>query len=121
MIVYFSFDPFEWNKIEYIHYSKAMFFTPIQFVGAGGFYFNVDIPESGMDLWLSDGSATNVITEGNTFIDEKLVNRSELIDSIWYQEFFSKIGIEQLFSNVVLGAESKQPSMTYMNFLLDKL
>lgn len=124
-------DPFAWNNIvpalaDYMESSKAMLFTPTTFVDQGGFYFNHGITETAMDLWrtryqpmdvwLSNGLAKNCFVEGNTFLGEELVPRDELVNSVWYKEFLSQIGIGQLIANVVFGTDSKLPSFTSFSF-----
>ena len=100
---------------------KALLFTPTHLPTQGGFVFPVGISESAMQQWADCYAPHDVWTravklkglaEGDVATDEDLVPHEEFLQTRWYQEFLSRIGIARVCCGIVFGVDSANMPMT---------
>lgn len=97
---------------------KALLFSPLHSPAQGGIVYPVGISESALqqwadryvqhDLWSQAGVAKGLFSEGMVVTDEELVPHAELLDSVMYREFFSRLDIVRLCTGVVFGTASRE-------------
>lgn len=98
--------PHALERIAHLHRSdKALLFTATQSPAQGGFTFPFGISESALlewsgrylqhDLWTQRGIALD-LPAGRAVTDTDLVPDQELLDSTFYREFLSPLGIGRL-------------------------
>lgn len=126
-----ALDPSAWSvalpaMAKWLESPMVMLFTPTVLPRDGGFYFNYGIPEAAMelwqtryqplDIWTTTAIRHNRIQEGSVFTGEDLLPVSELTQSVWYQEFLSRIGIGQVLVNIVYGLDSETYLPTALSY-----
>jgi DNA-binding CsgD family transcriptional regulator/PAS domain-containing protein len=126
-----ALNPSAWSvalsvMAKWLESPMAMLFTPTVLPRDGGFYFNHGIPEAAMelwqtqyqplDIWTTTAIRHNRIQEGSVFTGEDLLPASELTQSVWYQEFLSKIGIGQVLVNIIYGLDSETHHPTVLSY-----
>lgn len=57
------------------------------------------------DIWAQQAIEKNVLTTGNVVRDQELVPEQEFLDSIWYKEFLSKLGLGRLISGIIFSPQ----------------
>jgi DNA-binding CsgD family transcriptional regulator len=108
---------------------KALLFTPVHPPADGGFNFPVGISQAAMQEWADRYVAHDVWTvavgrngfdkDGQVFTDEDLVPHDELLQSLWYREFLSRIGIARVCCGMVFGPASGASLMTAFSVYRD--
>lgn len=105
---------------------RALMLTPFHRVDDGGIYFPHGIPETFMqqyasryikhDIWAQRGMEKGVYVEGHVVLDGDLLTQQEMLESVFYREFLSKMDILHLCSGIVFGQNSSVPMPTGMSF-----
>ncbi len=105
---------------------RALMLTPFHRVDDGGIYFPHGIPETFMqqyasryskhDIWAQRGMEKGVYVEGHVVLDGDLLTQQEMLESVFYREFLSKMDILHLCSGMVFGQNSVIPMPTNMAF-----
>ena len=90
---------------------QAILFTPYFGPGNGGLMFPWRVEESDLirygtkyrhhDLWAQAAQRKGLLTDCTVAVDEELVPQAELLDSIYYREFLSPMGVGRICSGVV--------------------
>ncbi len=90
---------------------RVLLFTPAQAPQAGGFVMAHEIPESFLaewsqrylphDIWTSEGMRQGVVRNGAVVLGEDLVPDAQLVQSVFYREFLSRMGIRRMCSGIV--------------------
>lgn len=62
------------------------------------------------DIWAQNAQRKNLIHDGAVALDEDLVSRAELLDSVYYREFLKPMGVGRLCSGVVFEGAPGLPS-----------
>lgn len=106
--------------------TRALMLTPFHQSDAGGIYFPHGIPETFMqqyasryiehDIWAQRGMERGLYVEGSVFGDRDLLSLQEMLESIFYREFLSKMDILRLCSGVVFTQNSAVPMPTNLAF-----
>ncbi len=106
--------------------SRALMLTPFHRSEEGGIYFPYGMPETFMqqyasryiehDIWAQRGMERGAYVEGNVFGDRDLLSLQEMLESIFYREFLSKMDILRLCSGVVFTHSSVVPMPTNLAF-----
>lgn len=106
--------------------TRALLLTPFHRSNEGGIYFPHGIPETFMqqyasrysehDIWAQRGAERGAYVEGNVILDRDLITPQEMLASIFYREFLSKMDILRLCSGVVFSQDSAVPIPTNLAF-----
>lgn len=99
---------------------QAILFTPYFGPGNGGLLFPWRVEEGDLirygtkyreyDLWAQAAQRKGFLTDCTVALDEELVPQAELLDSIYYREFLSPMGIGRLCSGVIFGGAPGLPT-----------
>jgi DNA-binding CsgD family transcriptional regulator len=126
-----SVQPSKWPQVvaetaSLMGSTRALMLTPFHRLDAGGIYFPHGIPETFMqqyasryiehDIWAQRGMERGAYVEGNVFRDRDLLTLQEMLESIFYREFLSKMDILRLCSGVVFSQHSAVPMPTNLAF-----
>lgn len=105
---------------------RALMFTPFHRSDDGGIYFPYGIPETFLqqyasryiehDIWAQRGIEKGVYVEGHVVLDGDLLTQREMLESVFYREFLSKMDILRLCSGLVFGQNSSVPMSTSISF-----
>ncbi len=126
-----SLQPSKWPQVvaetaSLMGSERALMLTPFHQPDDGGIYFPHGIPETFMqqyasryiehDVWAQRGIEKGAYVEGNVFLDRDLLSPQEMLESVFYREFLSKMDILRLCSGVVFGQNSSVPMLTNLAF-----
>lgn len=106
--------------------TRALMLTPFNGPDNGGIYFPHGISETFMqqyasryikhDIWAQRGMQQGVYVEGNVLLSRDLLPLQEMLESVFYREFLSKMDILRLCSGVIFGQDSAVPMPTNLAF-----
>lgn len=112
--------PERWNDVvaaiaRSLGADKGLLFTPYLAPQHGGMIFPHGISEETLQLWASSyiehdiwaesARSKGMVGDGLVFIDEEITPREQLLDSRFYREFLSHIGIGRLCFGIVFGGD----------------
>ena len=99
---------------------RALLFTPFVGPGSGGLMFPWRIDEQNLilwsskyidhDIWARSAQLKGLWKEGAVLLDEDLVPQDELLESVFYREFLSTMGIARVCSGIVFEGSPGLPS-----------
>jgi DNA-binding CsgD family transcriptional regulator len=108
---------------------KALLLTSLHAPSQGGFAFPVGISESTMQQWADryvqhDAWSKAIVekklyVEGRVMTDQEFLPHEELLQSFWYKDFLSRIGIARVCTGIVFGMESRGVLPTAMSVFRD--
>lgn len=111
-----SADPGLWpGVVEFIALAvggvQAMLFTPYHRPAVGGFLYPWRVEEQDLiryatqyidhDVWAKAAQRLGVVRDCNVQTDEDLLPHGELLESVYYKEFLSPMGVARLCSGVI--------------------
>ncbi|TXK30951.1 helix-turn-helix transcriptional regulator [Ottowia sp. GY511] len=104
------------------HAQRALLFTPATAPQAGGFVMAHDIPEAMIaewgtrylahDLWTTEAQRIGAIHDGNVMLGTQLVPDEQLVRSVFYREFLSRLNIRRMCTSVVFAGTVARLPMT---------
>ena len=90
---------------------QAILFTPYVGPGGGGLFFPWQVEEKDLilygtkyiehDVWAQAAHRKGFVRDGIVAVDEELVPHEELLNSVYYREFLSPMGVGRICSGVV--------------------
>ncbi|OYU46790.1 MAG: hypothetical protein CFE44_00360 [Burkholderiales bacterium PBB4] len=90
---------------------QAILFTPYVGPGGGGLFFPWQVEEKDLilygtkyiehDVWAQAAQRKGFLRDGVVAVDEELVPQEELLNSVYYREFLSTMGVGRICSGVV--------------------
>ena len=108
---------------------KALLFTPTHPPASGGFNFPVGISQAAMqewadryvvhDAWTQATGQKEYDKDGEVFTDADLVPHEDLLQSLWYREFLSRIRIARVCCGMVFGPNAGASLMTALSVYRD--
>ena len=99
---------------------QAILFTPYVGPGRGGLFFPWQVEEKDLvlygtkyiehDVWAQAAQRKGFLRDGIVAVDEELVPQEELLNSVYYREFLSTMGVGRICSGVVFEGAPGLPS-----------
>ncbi|MFC5522404.1 helix-turn-helix transcriptional regulator [Polaromonas jejuensis] len=124
-------EPQKWSEVvgalaDSLNASKGLLFTPYVGPQEGGMVFPWKIAEQqlqlwathyiGHDIWSEQAMQRGLLIEGTTVVDEEMVSRETLRESIFYREFLSTMGIGRVCVGVVFEGAPGLPATSLSVF-----